>query len=87
MASNDLRGKNEYAYLLNEVNLIGVCEIIFLSKISHFGVKRVQTANKQTEIALIYRDVDFLRFFTMHGRFEHVSLILFTNFILYHFVV
>ena len=56
MASNDLRGKNEYAYLLNEVNLIGVCEIIFLSKISHFGVKRVQTANKQTEIALIYID-------------------------------
>ncbi len=80
MASNDLKGKNEYAYLLNEVNLIGVCEIIFLSNISHFGVKRVQTANKQTEITLIYIDLmNYYRFcaFTStlinHDRFHQIT--------------
>ena len=54
-ASNDLWGQNEYASNLNEVKLKGVYEVMFLAKISHFGVKREQTANKQTQIALIYR--------------------------------
>ena len=63
MASNDLRGKNEYAYLLNEVNLIVVYVISFLDRMGHFAVKTVQTANKQTEIALIY--IDFLSFYIL----------------------
>ena len=57
-ASNDLWGQNEYASNLNEVKLKGVYEVKFLAKISHFGVKREQTCDKQTEIALIYIDLD-----------------------------
>ena len=53
MASNDLRGKNEYAYSLNVVNLDRVCEIKFLAKIRHFSVKRVQTGD--THRFYIYR--------------------------------
>ena len=45
MASNDLRGKNEYAYGLNVANLDGAYEIKFLAKIGHFDVKRVQTGD------------------------------------------
>ena len=56
MASNDLRGKNKYAYLLNEVNLIEVYVISFLDKMGHFAMKTVQTTNKQTEITFIYID-------------------------------
>ena len=56
MASNDLRGKNECVHDLNEVNLEGVYEVLFLAKSSHFGGVGGQTANKQTEIALIYID-------------------------------
>ena len=36
--SNDLRGQNEFAYVLNEPNLEGVYEVKFLAKFSHFGV-------------------------------------------------
>ena len=46
VASNDFRGKNEYAYSLNVVILDGVFEIKFLAKISHFHVKRVQTGDR-----------------------------------------
>ena len=57
MASNDLWGQNENASNLNEIKVKGVYKVKFLAKISHFGVKREQTANKQTPIALIYIDV------------------------------
>ena len=30
--SNDLRRKNEYAFILNELNQEGVCEVNFLAK-------------------------------------------------------
>ena len=53
VALYDLRGKNEYAYNLDVVNLVGVCEIKFLARIGHFSVKRVQTGNT-THIAFIY---------------------------------
>ena len=55
-ASNDLRGKNECVNDLNEVNLEGVYEVIFLAKSSHFGGVGGQTGDKQTTIALIYID-------------------------------
>ena len=41
VASNDLRGKKEYACILNVMNVNGVCEIKLLAKIGHFGVKKV----------------------------------------------
>ena len=54
VASNDLRSKNEYDHDLNEVNLEGVYEVMFLAKSSHFGGVSGQTGNKQTTIALLY---------------------------------
>ena len=55
VASNDLKGKNEYAYSLNVVNLDGVCKIKFLAKISHFDVKREQIGDKHRFYIYIYR--------------------------------
>ena len=55
-ASNDLRGKNEYVHDLNEFDLEGVYEVMFLAKSSHFGGVSGQTGDKQTTIALIYID-------------------------------
>ena len=55
--SNDLRGQNEYAYVLNEPNLEGVYEVKFLAKFSHFGVMLSQTCDKQRTIAFIYIDI------------------------------
>ena len=56
MASNDLRGENEYAYSLNVANLDRVYEIKFLAKIGHFSVKRVQTGNKHRFYIYRYGD-------------------------------